>query len=89
MLELLALAALMNLEYNLIPSLHVALTVTCIGAYLPHATGWTRHLLPLWAFLVAVSTVLTHQHHVLDVVTGLLLGLAGAAAARRNAARAR
>ena len=63
----------LNRDYNLAPSLHVALTVICVSAYAYRAKlfWWS------WAALVAVSTVLTHQHHLFDVVTGWALGLAG------------
>ena len=30
-----------------------------------------------WAGVVAASTLLTHQHHVADVLAGWLLGVAG------------
>jgi membrane-associated phospholipid phosphatase len=72
----------LNLDYNLVPSLHVALTVTCVSAYSYRAGvfWWT------WAVAIAVSTVLTHQHHLLDVVTGWALGLAGGWSYRRLAA---
>jgi len=39
-------------------------------------TRQLRHLLGyLLAILIAASTVLIHQHHVLDVVTGWLLAM--------------
>lgn len=63
----------LNLTYNLVPSLHVALVVTCIAAYSTRASITGKFLLWLWAAMIAVSTVLTHQHHVLDAVTGWLL----------------
>lgn len=71
-----AFADRLNLQYNLLPSLHVALSVACVGAFAPRAPAAGRLLLWAWAVAVAVSTVLTHFHHVLDAVTGFLLGLA-------------
>jgi membrane-associated phospholipid phosphatase len=65
----------LNLRYNLLPSLHVALSVTCIGAYAPRARRAGRFWLWSWALAVAVSTVLTHFHHILDAVSGFVLGL--------------
>lgn len=65
----------MNLTYNLVPSLHVALSVVCVSAFAARANGAVRALLWFWAFAIALSTLLTHQHHLLDVVTGWLLGL--------------
>jgi membrane-associated phospholipid phosphatase len=32
-------------------------------------------LLWLWAAAIAASTVLTHQHHIIDAVTGWALGV--------------
>ena len=68
----------LNLDYNLLPSLHVALSVSCAALYAPHARRSGRMLLWLWALAISASTVLTHFHHVLDAVTGFGLGLVGA-----------
>ena len=65
----------LNLTYNLLPSLHVALTVGCVAAFATRVDGAGRALLWLWAGAIALSTLLTHQHHVLDVLTGWLLAL--------------
>ena len=66
----------LNLDYNMVPSLHVALSVCCIAAYARHAAPRGRALLWMWAAAIALSTLLTHQHHVVDVVTGWGVGLA-------------
>ncbi|HEX5716775.1 MAG TPA: phosphatase PAP2 family protein [Thermoanaerobaculia bacterium] len=65
----------LNLTYNLLPSLHVTLAVLCVSAFSPRAPRTIRALLWLWAFLIAASTVLIHQHHVLDAVAGWLLAI--------------
>ncbi len=65
----------LNLTYNLVPSLHVAFAVICVALFSPRAPRPVQILLWLWALLIAASTVLTHQHHVLDAVTGWLLAL--------------
>jgi membrane-associated phospholipid phosphatase len=62
-----------NLDYNLVPSLHVALSIACLEMFVPHATWSGKISLRTWGILIAASTLLTHQHHVLDVVTGYLL----------------
>jgi membrane-associated phospholipid phosphatase len=67
------LADRLNLTYNLLPSLHVALTVACVTAFSGHAKGMGKTLLWIWAIGVALSTLLTHQHHLLDVLTGWAL----------------
>jgi membrane-associated phospholipid phosphatase len=64
-------------NYNMVPSLHVALSTTALAAYGACRGVWGRGLLAGWGGLIALSTLLTHQHHVLDVVTGFLLGWAG------------
>jgi hypothetical protein len=72
----------LNLDYNLVPSLHVAMSIVCIEAFATHAGPAARMALRSWGFMIAASTLLTHQHHVLDVVTGY--GLALTVAARRD-----
>jgi hypothetical protein len=74
----LRLADLLNLDYDLIPSLHIAMFVTTAGAYAYQCGRVGRVVLGLWATAVVASTVLTHQHHLIDAIAGLALGLAGA-----------
>jgi membrane-associated phospholipid phosphatase len=71
------LADALNLTYNLVPSLHVALSVVCVAVFSSRASRMGKLLLWSWAFAIAASTVLIHQHHLLDVVTGWLVALAG------------
>ncbi len=63
----------LNLDYNLVPSLHVALSVICLELFVPHAGAAGKLVLRLWAGLIAAATVLTHQHQLVDAVTGYLL----------------
>lgn len=65
----------LNLDYNMVPSLHVALSVCCVAAFARHASRTGRALLWLWATVIALSTLLTHQHHVVDVITGWAVGI--------------
>lgn len=65
------------LRYNMVPSLHVALSVVCIAAYADRAGSVGRLLLWAWVGAVGVSTVLIHQHHLVDVVAGFALGVVG------------
>jgi membrane-associated phospholipid phosphatase len=63
----------MNLDYNMAPSLHVALSMCCIAAFARYASASGRIVLWTWGAAIAISTLLTHQHHVLDVGTGLIV----------------
>lgn len=67
------LADQLNLRYNLVPSLHVAFAATCALAYARARGAWATLAFGSWAALIAASTVLLHQHHLLDVATGLAL----------------
>jgi membrane-associated phospholipid phosphatase len=66
------------LPHNLLPSLHVALSVVCVSVYARRALPPGKVLLWLWAGVIAASTLLLHQHFLLDVLTGAALGWAGA-----------
>jgi membrane-associated phospholipid phosphatase len=65
------------LAYNFAPSLHVALSTVCVAVYARRARPAGAVLLWLWAGAVGASTVLLHQHYVVDVLTGFALALAG------------
>jgi membrane-associated phospholipid phosphatase len=73
---LVAFARRIALRYNLAPSLHVALAVVCAGAFAGRARWTGKLLLCGWTLAIALSTLLLHQHHLVDVVTGYGLGLA-------------
>lgn len=62
------LADTLNLERNYFPSLHVAFSFTAARAY-RGAQWW------LWAIAIAASTLLIHEHYLVDVVGGLVLAL--------------
>jgi hypothetical protein len=72
-----ALADWLNLRYNLAPSLHVALGIVCVDLFARRASPAGKGLLWVWGAAIALSTVLTHEHHLLDAATGFLLALAG------------
>ena len=65
----------LNLDYNLVPSLHVAFSVVCVAVFSSRARGVGVVVLWLWAAAISLSTLLTHQHHIIDVIVGFLLGL--------------
>lgn len=63
-------------RHNLLPSLHVGLTGVILQAVWPQASPGTRRALLAWAAALTVSTLLTHQHHVVDLAAGALLAYA-------------
>lgn len=65
------------LHYNLLPSLHVGLSVVILAAFARRRGPLGKALLALWATGIAASTLLLHLHHVIDVPAGALLGWAG------------
>ena len=69
------LADRLNLTYNLVPSLHVALSVACIATYAPRTGIIGKLLLSLWGLAISASTLFTHQHHILDVIAGWMVAL--------------
>ena len=75
----------LNLDSNMVPSLHVALSVCCVAAFARRASRAGRALLWLWAVAIALSTLLTHQHHVVDAVSGWGVGIAAYQVAVRRA----
>jgi protein-tyrosine phosphatase/membrane-associated phospholipid phosphatase len=62
--------------YNLLPSLHITLTAILVDVYGRKTRGLVRLAVYVWFGLVALSTVLTYQHHVVDVVGGFMLAVA-------------
>jgi membrane-associated phospholipid phosphatase len=65
-----------DLPYNLCPSLHVAYGTLTILAIQPASSRRARLLLGLWLALMCASVVLVHQHHLLDILGGIMLALA-------------
>lgn len=62
-----------NLTFNMAPSLHVAFAVACAAALGRRLGRAPRVVLAAWAAAVCLSTLTTHQHHVVDVLSGVLL----------------
>ncbi|RKH60084.1 phosphatidic acid phosphatase [Corallococcus interemptor] len=63
----------MNLERNYLPSLHVAFACTAALAYRERSGPVASTLFTLWALAIAASTLLIHEHHLVDVFAGALL----------------
>jgi hypothetical protein len=66
-------ADVLNLERNDLPSLHVAFAFTLAAAFAPRTGRVGFAVLCAWAVATAVSTLLTRQHHLLDVAGGIAL----------------
>jgi protein-tyrosine phosphatase/membrane-associated phospholipid phosphatase len=63
-----------DLPHNLFPSLHIALRTLLAALYSRHSRGPLRWLVHAWFCLVGISTLLTWQHHIVDVAGGFWLG---------------
>jgi membrane-associated phospholipid phosphatase len=60
--------------FNMLPSLHVTLSIILCATYRRHTKSLLRILAVFWFGLIIISTLFTHQHHILDLAFGLLLG---------------
>jgi protein-tyrosine phosphatase/membrane-associated phospholipid phosphatase len=63
----------MDKPYNLLPSLHITLRTILAATYARQSRGLWRTLSHIWFSLIGISTLLTYQHHVLDVLGGFVL----------------
>jgi membrane-associated phospholipid phosphatase len=60
--------------FNLYPSLHITFSVLTAFAMVDQTKSkWFHGVLLIWILLICCSVVLVHQHHIFDVITGLLL----------------
>jgi membrane-associated phospholipid phosphatase len=59
--------------YNLLPSLHITLRTILADLYSRHTHGLARWVTNAWFSLIGLSTLLTYQHHVVDVIGGFIL----------------
>ena len=58
------------------PSLHITFSVLTAFAMIDQTNNkWFHLFLVFWIILICFSVVLVHQHHLFDVMTGLLLSL--------------
>lgn len=65
----------LDLPHNLVPSLHVSWSLILLLALRRASRGWVRRMFEAWLALLLVAVLLTHQHHVLDVLGGILVAL--------------
>jgi len=60
--------------HNMAPSLHVIYSAAIIYAVFEATRSlWVRVAVTLWLFLISLSTLFVHQHHLIDVVLGLVI----------------
>ena len=64
---------LMEYPHNLFPSLHIVLCLIVADIYARHSRGIVQVLLCTWFILIGIATLLTWQHHVVDIAGGLML----------------
>jgi hypothetical protein len=63
----------MDAPYNLFPSLHAALWLFLVNIYARHLRGVFLGSAMVWFALIALSPVLTYQHHIIDIGAGFVL----------------
>ena len=63
----------MDAPHNLLPSLHAALTLILLEVYFHRLRGLVRVATMIWFALIALSPVLTYQHHLIDIIGGFVL----------------
>lgn len=66
-----------NLRFNSCPSMHVAWGIVCVDVYSRYANRIEVWLLWFWGAGMIASTLLLHQHHIIDAVGGTGLALVG------------
>ena len=64
---------LVDQPYNLFPSLHIAFRTILADLYAKHTKGLLRLTSHIWFALIGFSTLLTYQHHFVDIVGGFVL----------------
>ena len=62
--------------HNLVPSLHIGYSTVVLLFSREHAQGRWYIILHLWTLAIYASVLFTHQHHVIDILTGIVLSLA-------------
>jgi hypothetical protein len=71
--QLFAVIFQLDHPHNLVPSLHVVFSACIILAVSSKLKTWASGLLMIWLIAILASTLLIHQHHLLDVAAGLAL----------------
>lgn len=61
--------------HNLFPSLHITLAFILRWTYHRHLNGIGRLAFHVWLLLISASTLLVHQHQVIDLLGGVVLAI--------------
>lgn len=61
--------------FNQAPSLHISLLVLQWMIYARHTSGWLKRVIHVWCVLIGLSTMLTYQHHIVDLYTGVMVAM--------------
>ena len=65
-----------DLPHNMVPSLHIVFSAIILLSIIDASANLiAKYFWWIWLGLICASTLLVHQHHLLDVGTGLLLAL--------------
>ena len=62
--------------YNLAPALHISLLLIMLDVYYKRTIRFACFGVNAWFLIIALSTVLTYQHHLTDVAGGIIVGMA-------------
>ncbi len=64
----------LDLPHNMVPSLHIVYSgFILLSVYISSGEKYIRLFAILWLLLISVSTLLVHQHHILDIVLALFI----------------
>ena len=65
---------LLDKPHNLVPSLHIIYSFLILNALMSISGSRSRVLFITWLSVISIAVLLVHQHHVADVLGGLLVG---------------
>jgi membrane-associated phospholipid phosphatase len=66
----------LDLPHNLVPSLHVIFSSLILLSIIEvEQVSYRKTIWWAWLISICLSTLFVHQHHILDVVTGLLVAI--------------